>query len=196
DTGVGALVESLATESDRSARSRLLTALQPRAGDIAAKLSDYLSHPKWYVVRNVLMLLGHAGPGWEDRVASGIEHDHPRVVREAMLGLSRIGTAAALDHTRRALRHRAPEVRRQAGETLFRFDPALSHPVVKSALEDPELARLYPDLLRQILLAADRRDLGDLLPASRRLRRHALAFWNAERRALGWCAFRLSRRDG
>ena len=196
ETGVGALIDSLATESDRAARSRLLTALQPRAHDIATKLADYLSHPKWYVVRNVLMLLGHAGPGWEDQVASGIEHEHPRVVREAFLGLARIGTPAALDHTRRALRHGAADVRKQAGDTLFRFEPARSHPVVEEALEDPELARLYPDLLHRLLLAAHRRDLEVLLPASRRLRWHGLALWNAQRRALGWCAFRLSRRAG
>ena len=41
--GVGALVESLAVESDRAARNRLLTALQPHAGELAEHLVDYLS---------------------------------------------------------------------------------------------------------------------------------------------------------
>lgn len=194
ETGVGALIDSLATESDRAARSRLLTALQPRASDIAADLVDYLSHPKWYVVRNVLMLLGHAGPGWEDDVAGAIEHGHPRVIREALLGLSRIGTRAALRHTERALRHDSDAVRSQAGEAVFRFDPTLSHSVVQEALHDRQLARLHPGLLHRLLVAADKRDLGGLVRASRLLRWQVLAVWNAERRALGWCAFRLARR--
>ncbi len=193
ETGVGALIDSLAAESDMAARSRLLTALEPRAPDLAADLVDYLSHPKWYVVRNVVMLLGHAGPGWEDAVAEGIEHDHPRVVREAFLGLSRIGTPAALDHTEKALRHTSEEVRKHAGEAVFRFDPTLSHSVVQAALHDRELGRLHPALLRRLLLAAEKRDLDGLIPATRRLRWHCLAVWNAERRSLGWQAFRMSR---
>lgn len=194
ETGVGALIDSLATESDRAARSRLLTALQPRASDLAADLVGYLSHPKWYVVRNVLMLLGHAGPGWEDTVAEGIEHEHPRVIREAFLGLSRIGTPAALDHTEKALRHDSEEVRKHAGEAVFRFDPSLSHSVVQAALHDGEMARLHPALLGRLLAAADKRDLEGLISASRRLRWHCLALWNAERRSLGWQALRMSRR--
>lgn len=193
ETGVGALIDSLATESDRAARSRLLTALQSRARWLAADLVDYLSHPKWYVVRNVLMLLGHAGPGWEDAVAEGIEHEHPRVIREAFLGLSRIGTPSALDHTERALRHDSEVVRKHAGEAIFRFDPALSHSVVQTALHDRKLARVHPALLHRLLAAAEKRDLEELVPAARRLRWHSLALWNAERRALGLCAFRLSR---
>ncbi|MFW6084301.1 MAG: HEAT repeat domain-containing protein, partial [Gemmatimonadota bacterium] len=193
ETGVGALVDSLATESDLAARKRLLSALESRASDLAAALTDYLSHPKWYVVRNVVMLLGHAGPGWEDAVAEGIEHEHPRVIREAFLGLSRIGTPAALEHTERALRHASAAVRKEAGETVFRFDPDLSHPVVQDALHDRELARHHPTLLRRLLTGAERRDLDGLTRAARRLRWHTLAVWNAERRSLGWHALRLSR---
>lgn len=194
ETGVGALIDSLATEADRAARSRLLTALQPRASDLAEGLVDYLSHPKWYVVRNVVMLLGYAGPGWEEALAEGIGHEHPRVIREAFLGLSRIGTPGALEHAERALRHGSAEVRKQAGEAVFRFDPALSHLVVQDALHDRELARRHPELLRRLLVAADKRDLEGLGRATRRLRWHSLAVWNAQRRALGWCAFRLWRK--
>lgn len=190
-TGVGALIDSLAVESDLAARNRLLTALQPRAPALAEHLVDYLSHPKWFVVRNLLRLLGHAGPGWEQPVAELIDHDHPRVIREAFIALARIGTPEAADRTVQALRHESAEVRHHAAEAIWRFAPALSHPRLLAAVDDRELATEHPELVLVLVHAAGRRRLEGLEPVLRRLRWHGLAVWNAERRTLGWQAFRL-----
>lgn len=191
--GVGALVESLAVESELSARNRLLTALQPHADELAEHLVEYLSHPQWFVVRNLLTLLGHAGPGREDAVAAAIEHEHPRVIREAFIALARMGTGEAADRTAAALFHDSPTVREHAAEAIWRFEPGLSHERLLTALDDPRLPRAYPALVSRLLVDAERRTLPDLEPVLRRLRWHGLALWNSERRALGWLALRQLR---
>jgi hypothetical protein len=192
-TGVGVLVDSLASESDLSARNRLLLALQPRAPELAEHLVPYLSHPKWFVVRNVLSLLGHGGPGWEKPIADSIDHAHDRVVREAFLALARIGSRTAASHVARALRHDSRSVRRHAGETIWRFDPRLSRPLLHAALLDRELVARDPELIRELVAAAGRRDLDGLRPTLRRLRWHCLAVWSPTRRALGRAALRQLR---
>lgn len=192
-TGVGALVDSLAVESDRSARNRLLTALQPRASQLAEYLVDYLSHPEWYVVRNLLTLLGYAGPGYEGAVAGLVEHEHPRVIREAFIALARIGTEEAINRTADALYDESGEVRQHAAEAIWRFEPKLSHPRLLEAIDDRQLALSHPDLVVQLVVAAGKRDLEGLEPVLRRLRRHCFAVWNPERRTLGWRALRQLR---
>lgn len=189
-TGVGALVDSLASEADLTARNRLLLALQPRASELAEHLVPYLSHPRWFVVRNVLSLLGHGGPGWEKPIADSIDHAHDRVVREAFLALARIGSRTAASHVARALRHASPTVRRHAGETIWRFDPTLSRPLLHAALLDRELVARDPVLIRDLIAAAGQRDLEGLRPTLRRLRWHSLAVWSRTRRALGRAALR------
>lgn len=192
-TGVGALVDSLASESDLAARHRLMLALQPRARELAEHLEPYLSHPKWYVVRNVLALLGHAGPGWEGEIAKTTGHAHDRVVREAFLALARVGTRTAASHVARALRDESPAVRRHAGETVWRFDPSLSRTVLHAALGDRELLARDPDLIGELMDGAARRDLEGLDSALRHLRWHAFALWSPPRRRLGLQAWRQLR---
>lgn len=192
-TGVGALVDSLLVEADRSARNRLLTALQPRAPDLAEHLEDFVSHPEWYVVRNIVTLLGYAGPGREAAVARLVEHDHPRVIREAFIALARIGTEDAASRTADALYHESVEVRTHAAEAIWRFEPKLSHSRLLAALDDRELADSHPGLLARLVVAAGKRDIDGLEPVLRRLRRHCFAVWNRERRALGWHALRQLR---
>lgn len=192
-TGVGALVDSLAVESDRSARNRLLTALQPHATALAEYLVDYVSHPEWYVVRNILALLGYAGPGYEEAVAGLVDHEHPRVIREAFIALARIGTEEAINRTADALYDDSDEVRRHAADAIWRFEPALSHPRLLEAMDDRRLALSHPDLVTQLVIAAGKRDLAGLEPVLRGLRRHCLAVWNPERRTLGWRALRQLR---
>ncbi|MFW6089742.1 MAG: HEAT repeat domain-containing protein, partial [Gemmatimonadota bacterium] len=192
-TGVGALVDSLAVESDRSARNRLLTALQPRAPGLAEYLVDYLSHPEWYVVRNILTLLGYAGPGYEEAVAELVDHEHPRVIREAFIALARIGSEEAINRTTAALYDESDDVRKHAADAIWRFEPTLSHPRLLEVMRDRRLALAHPGLVTQLVVAAGKRDLAGLEPVLRRLQRHCLAIWNPERRSLGWHALRQLR---
>lgn len=193
-TGVTALIKSLLVESDRSARNRLLTSLAPRAGELVNDLAPHLSNSEWYVVRNVLTLMGHGGRGYEKDIAECLDHDDLRVVREAFLALARIGSREGAERTAAALRHSVAEVRRQAAEALWCYPPEVSNPLILSALEDPGLVRQSPDLARQLADGATRRGLAGLDPIFRRLRWNLLMIWNPDRRALGWCSLQYLRR--
>jgi hypothetical protein len=193
--GVAALIDSLQVESDRSARNRLLNSLAPRAPELADDLASYVGHSEWYVVRNVLMLLGHGGPGHEEAVARCIEHDDPRVVREALLALARIGSDGGAQLTAGALEGGPAAARRQAAEALWCYPPEVSNPLVRSALENRRLLREYPDLVRLLTEGAVRRDVPGLEEIFRRFRWSLLMIWNPDRRALGWRALRHLRKS-
>ena len=146
------------------------------------------------MVRNILALLGHAGGGWEEAAAHGIEHAHPKVVREAFLALSRIGTPDAADRSVRALRHESATVRSHACDALWRFDPELSHPRLFDALEDDAFVRTYPQLAERLVRDAARRDVPGLEGVLGRLHWNCLRIWDGPRRSLGWIALRELRR--
>lgn len=194
--GIGALIESLSVESDRGARNRMLTALQAQAPRLAPELVGYLDHPEWFVVRNVLNLVGHAGPGWEDEAATGIDHPNARVVRESLLALARIGTDRAADLTAAALRHDSPDVRAAAADAIWAFQPERSHQRLLALLSDATFVRSNPTLARQLVTGAARRRVPGLDVVLRRLRWHALLLWDGPRRSLGWSAQRLLRSAG
>lgn len=192
-TGVNALIESLVVESDRSARNRLLTALSPRADVVAEHLLPHLGHPEWFVVRNVLMLLGHAGPGHEDAIGGMLEYDDSRVVREALMALNRVGSPAAAEYAAGAMRHWDEDTRRRAAETIWRYEPETTRLHVLAALDDRRLLMQDPGLVRQILEEAVRREMDDLEPRVRQLRLNVLHFWHPARRSLGAYALRQLR---
>lgn len=194
DIGVGAFVESLAVEQERSARNRLLRSLEPRAPEFAPHLVDYLAHPQWFVVRNVLRLIGYGGAGYEDVVAGCLDHENARVVREALVALARFGTPRAVEHVRNGLAHASPTVRREAAQAIWRFEPDVAHSLALAALSNRDLAALDPLLLAEMCQAAARRDMEGLRDPLRTLRWGALHPLRADRRRLGRVAFRLARR--
>jgi hypothetical protein len=141
------------------------------------------------------MLLGHGGPGHEEAVARCIEHDDPRVVREALLALARIGSDGGAQLTAGALEGGPAAARRQAAEALWCYPPEVSNPLVRSALENRRLLREYPDLVRLLTEGAVRRDVPGLEEIFRRFRWSLLMIWNPDRRALGWRALRHLRKS-
>src|SRR6267154_1044435 len=79
------------------------------------QLVHMLGHHQWFVVRNVAELAGElvleeAVPA----LAQQLEHDDERVRKAVALALAKIGSSAAAEPLRRALRDKSPEVRIQA----------------------------------------------------------------------------------
>lgn len=79
------------------------------------QLVHMLGHHQWFVVRNVAELAGElaldvAVPA----LAQQLDHDDERVRKAVALALAKIGSSAAAEPLRRALRDKSPEVRLQA----------------------------------------------------------------------------------
>ena len=63
-----------------------------------------LADPSWYLVRNALLLLGEiGGQSLVEPVAALLQHEEPRVRREAAGTLGKIGGPRAVAHLRRAI---------------------------------------------------------------------------------------------
>lgn len=89
---VSPLLERLKKEEDRSARRRLITALIRQGKDAVPLLLKALEDPRWYVVRNVALILGELrAEEAVDLLAGPLKHEDHRVRREVVRALSRIG---------------------------------------------------------------------------------------------------------
>ncbi|MBI4351475.1 MAG: HEAT repeat domain-containing protein [Elusimicrobia bacterium] len=57
-----------------------------------------LSDPDWFLVRNVVVILGDVNrPGTAERIAPALYHEHPKVREAAIRSLGKLGDAAAAD---------------------------------------------------------------------------------------------------
>ena len=195
DEGADLIVATLQSESDRSIRRQLLTATKDSVGSISSGLCDHLHNPNWFVVRNVLALLGNAGPGFESSIASCLDHEDPRVIREAFLALARIGTRGALEITVRSLRHDVSIVREHAAEAIWRFSPEMSHPAVCEVLKDQEWLLGNPEVGQLLIRASRRRRVQGLQDLVSGLERWRFALWDRRRMALGREAWKAGRKN-
>lgn len=183
--GADLLVATLQSESDRNVRRKLLMVTRESAGSISSGLVAHLGNPNWFVVRNVLMVLGYAGPGFENSIADSLTHENPKVVREALLALARIGSGTALAMTVRSLGHQSAVVRRQAADAIWRFPPEMSHPAARDVIADHERLLRDPELGRSLIRGGRQRDLEGLPELVRGLTRWRFALWDRRRMALG-----------
>ncbi len=126
---VESLLDLLAESDDRGTRHRCLGLLAGLGSDVAAAAAVRLTDPRWFVVRNMLVLL------------------------------RRIGDPGSLAAVRRCADHADIRVRLEAIRNLFAFDQELPRELLRKALNDrdPRLAEAAIDLAgsRGIVEAVD-----------------------------------------
>lgn len=92
------LLEQLADETDMTVRKSLIDLLSHMAMQFIAELGAYVSDPRWFVVRNVVTILGStkssAALAYLERC---VRHPDPRVRREVLRALSGISDRMAHD---------------------------------------------------------------------------------------------------
>lgn len=112
---------------------------------------DMLDDDRWYVVRNVAALCGELGlADAVPKLGGLLDHTDERVRRSAALALAKIGTPTTTEYLRRALRDRAPEVRRQVAAGLVgRKSTAMAMPLVV-ALDDETHSDVQQEILRAL----------------------------------------------
>ena len=102
------LLDVLARTENRHMRFRLLDLLTRLGPAVARDASALLSDPRWYVVRNMLLLL------------------------------RRVGDARSVVAVRRCVEHPDLRVRLEAIHNLFAFDPDVPRTLLRRALRDPD----------------------------------------------------------
>lgn len=89
---VESLLGGLAEEEDWEIRKPFLGFLSARKKAALPALVQRLSDPSWYLVRNILLILGEiADPSTVASVAPALRHAEPRVRRDAAAALGKIG---------------------------------------------------------------------------------------------------------
>jgi HEAT repeat protein/PBS lyase HEAT-like repeat-containing protein len=116
-----ALVDALAAEENWEVRRGLLTAIGALGRAAAPVLLRRLDDSSWFLVRNLTMLLGEiGGQALVEPLAGLLQHEEPRVRREAASSLGKIGGSRAVAHLRRAILD--PEVSTVAARALGEID--------------------------------------------------------------------------
>lgn len=87
-----AVKEALEVAEDRSVRRALLDALVRAAPSSPRVLADMVQDHRWFVVRNAATVLGELeDPDAVEHLTGVLAHSHPRVRREAVMSLARVG---------------------------------------------------------------------------------------------------------
>lgn len=87
-----ALSDALSGTKDRFARRAYVAALVAMGDEAMPAVERMVEDPRWYVVRNGLVVLGEAGGEWAvELIVTGLAHAEPRVRREAVMALGKVG---------------------------------------------------------------------------------------------------------
>ncbi|MDE3244885.1 MAG: HEAT repeat domain-containing protein [Acidobacteriota bacterium] len=149
------LVYCLGQEEDRTRRYKLLDALRAIGSKAELPLREALAAPEWYLVRNVVSLLGEIGEvsAFED-VALTLAHKDARVRRMAAKALGQLDAGRAVPLLLEALPQADPntmvELVAQLGELK---DPLAVSPLVE-LLQEGKLSGPEAEKLRQAVLEA------------------------------------------
>lgn len=125
------------------------------------QLVHMLGHHQWFVVRNVAELAGELGLDEAvPALAQQLEHDDERVRKAVAMALAKIGSSAAAEPLRRALRDKSAEVRMQAAIGVGRKSIALAMPLVVAMEEEED-----ESVERELILALGRIGSGSAVQA-------------------------------
>ena len=89
---------NLAEEEDRKVKTRLLKIIELVGIGTVEVLKSYLNDDRWYVVRNLVRILGTVGDeNIVESVIPFLSHENPKVRTESILSLLKIGSDKSFD---------------------------------------------------------------------------------------------------
>ncbi len=148
------LINDLADESSLSGRRRLSSLLVHLGKDSVPSLVSALEDERWYVVRNVAMILGKIGdPSCTEGLVPMLGHGHVQVKREVLNSLSVLGGDSCVMAIRLVLLNRTgqteSEIQLAAARTLHRINTPKSRKVLQDGLKDRN--KIVQRVCRQVL---------------------------------------------
>jgi len=98
------LIVALTEEGDRKVRAQLLKILESAGKESIETVKGYLNDQRWYVVRNMVRVLGSIGDeSVVELVLPLLSHENSQVRKESILALLKIGSDKAWDYLVTAL---------------------------------------------------------------------------------------------
>jgi hypothetical protein len=141
---------------------------------LAANAAGFARQARAHVAR----ILGHAGAGYEDAVASLVARDDERTSREALRALARIGTARAAE----MVNHHATGARGWLStaivEALLHFPVETSGSAIRDLLAQRAFVLAHPTDASRLIARAAQAKAPNLEPVLRTLTSLRFRFWN------------------
>lgn len=132
---IPSLCELLGTVESRLGRRVMSRALADLSRGQAQVLLPFLQDERWYLVRNILAILGELkDPSTVKQIRPLVRHGELRVRREALAALSRIGRGEALDALHALLRDPDPRLRISAACSLGGLGATALNPLLQVVL--------------------------------------------------------------
>jgi hypothetical protein len=148
------MINDLADEPSLSGRRRISSLLVRLGKDAVPSLVSALQDQRWYVVRNVVMILGKIGdPSCTDGLAPVLGHGHVQVKREVLNSLSVLGGDSCVVAIRLVLLNRTGQAERElqlaAARALHRINTPKARKVLHDGLKDKN--KIVQRVCRQVL---------------------------------------------
>jgi hypothetical protein len=160
---------------------------------LAHALAMRLDHPSAGVVRDLVTILGHGGPGTEPLLAPALEHRDDGVVREACRALVQIASPEALRLVSARIGGNGARARLMS-EAYWRFPAALAGAETRRLLGDQAFARAHPRAARRLIRQAAAHHVDGLSPVLRQLATLRTRVWRPSQLWLGLTAARAAGR--
>jgi hypothetical protein len=138
---ISTLCEVLGRLETARARRRLIDLLAAKGRDHVALFAPYMQDRRWYLVRNVALILGEIGnPASTELLRPAVHHADLRVRRQVLVAVSRLGGSAAMLLLSHALADHDPGLRQWAARALAANGPR-ALPRLATVLESKEFER-------------------------------------------------------
>jgi HEAT repeat protein len=132
------LIGALRQEQNWEIRRQLIDHVVARGRDATSLLVEELGSPSWHIVRNSVLILGRIGdPTILPALAATITHPEPRVRRECVTALGRIGGAHAFEKIQRCFGDR--QIEDEVLATLAAIDRPRTVGLLLALIERPSV---------------------------------------------------------
>lgn len=163
-----ALLDGLGEEESWEVRKGLVTALSAVGRPAVPLLLKRLTDPSWYLVRNAVLLLGEiGGQSLVEPLAALLQHEEPRVRREAAGALGKVGGPRAVAHLRRAVLD--PEVGTVAARVLGEIDRENTVAMFTKRLHRAGVLMLEDGPVREAITVLGEMEATEAVPALSRI---------------------------
>lgn len=129
-------------------------------------------------LRTLLRLLGCAGPGYEETIASYVTARDEQTAREALRALARIGTSKAATLVVAEIERQRGVLSAAAEETLWHFPTSEATRHTRELLGRRDFRMSRPDATGRLLDRAARAGIADLKPVLQELAPLRFRIWN------------------
>ncbi len=150
-----------------------------RASLFAQSLADDIPRVSRQTRFHVARVLGHAGAGYEDYVGGLCDQKDEKTTREALRGLSRIGTPRAAELVGEAARDARDWMSTATVETLLHFPAEIGAPAIRDLLSHRPFVLAQPAAASRLLRRAAPARPSNLEPVLRDLASLRYRFWNS-----------------